>query len=258
MSLIKLKQSYWSMLNAINRRINPRETVLTPHDWKQAIQNFTDINDRVVFFDGGAHNGEFASNFCKSFRNIEVHAFEPNPELLDTLQDNITPWPHTINPMALGEEPGHTMFNIGESPMTSSVLSNNENGRAFYNDVIRTKETLTVPVTSLDEYAKQNNINRIDILKLDLQGYELHALKGARQLLENKQISCIFTEINFMPFYDGSALFSDLDQYLRKMGYQLHNLYNLATRNSNQQLTGGDALFIPNTQHVNHQLRIGA
>ncbi|QDU34454.1 hypothetical protein KS4_25240 [Poriferisphaera corsica] len=244
MSFHTIKQKYWTMLNKIEQRRHPYETVLSPHDWQSAIDSLLPHNTPITLVDGGAHDGIFAKQYAQNFSNIHIHAFEPNTELAGKLSGNLSGIPHTINHTALGNTVGSTTFNIGDSPMTSSVLNSNQNGRQFYHDVINPKESRTIPITTLDHYAKKHNIQHIHILKLDLQGYELHALQGAEKLLKNKQISCIFTEINFMPFYDGSALFSDLDQYLRPLGYQLHNLYNLATRNHNNQLSGGDALFI--------------
>ena len=245
MSLQNIKHQYWNILNAIERKRHPRETVLSPHNWQDAIKRFAPAHQPTVFIDGGAHDGAFARDFSARYRDIQIHAFEPNTELARALVDNLPEHTSTINHTALGATTGHTHFHIGASPMTSSVLASNSNGKSFYHDVIVPRETLMVPVTTLDDYAQKHNLNHIHILKLDLQGFELEALKGAKQLLTNKKISCIFTEINFMPFYEGSALFSDLDNFLRNLGYRLHNFYNLATRNSNNQLTGGDALFIP-------------
>ncbi|QQE12449.1 FkbM family methyltransferase [Planctomycetota bacterium] len=240
-----LKNKYWALLNKLENVRNPRETVLTPHDWKDAIKRIMPNSDKIVIVDGGAHDGVFTRDFSKHFNNIEVHAFEPNTELTSELRNNLAALLHKINHVALGADSGHTTFHIGTSPMTSSVLPSNTNGQNFYHDVIHTRETRSLPMVSLDDYALKNNLKHIHILKLDLQGYELQALKGARELLENRQISAIYTEVNFMPFYEGSALFSDIDQFLKQYDYRLHNLYNLATRNCNNQLTGGDALFIP-------------
>jgi len=81
----------------------------------------------------------------------------------------------------------------------------------------------------------------IDIFKLDIQGYELEALRGANHLL--KEIPLVFTEVEFIPLYQNQPLFSDLEQFLRSCGFRLYNLYELWTH-PDGQLTAGDALFI--------------
>ncbi|WP_432797355.1 FkbM family methyltransferase [Poriferisphaera sp. WC338] len=239
-----IKQAYWSCLNALRRWQSPSDVVLSPHDWITAVQaQFTNHDKPIIMVDGGAHDGVFAKKFASQFSNIKIHAFEPNTDLLPELQTNLKNIPGSINTLGLAETTGSQSFNIGASPMTSSMLPPSDIGKTYFNDVIQTEEQRTIHTTSLDDWAAQNNINRIDILKLDLQGYEIPALNGAKNLLK-QGIPCVFTEVSFIPFYEGSALFSDVDTLMRAHGYRLLNLYNLATRNNDHQLTGGDALYI--------------
>jgi hypothetical protein len=81
----------------------------------------------------------------------------------------------------------------------------------------------------------------IDILKLDLQGYELQALRGCEQLLE--RIKLVTIEVEFAPLYENQSLFSDIDIFLRRNQFSLFNLYELWTH-FDGQLTSGDALYL--------------
>jgi hypothetical protein len=81
----------------------------------------------------------------------------------------------------------------------------------------------------------------VDLLKLDLQGYELEALRGCGEWI--RQIKLITTEVEFLPLYEGQPLFSDVEAYLRERGFCLLNLYELWTQ-PDGQLTAGDALFL--------------
>jgi hypothetical protein len=85
----------------------------------------------------------------------------------------------------------------------------------------------------------------IDILKLDLQGYELEALRGATTLLP--RVKTITVEVEFVPLYNGQPLFGDVDVCLRQAGFRLLNLYELWTQ-PDGQLTAGDAVYL-NTRY---------
>jgi len=85
----------------------------------------------------------------------------------------------------------------------------------------------------------------IDILKLDLQGFELDALKGADKILKNTKL--VFTEIEFTELYNDAPLFSHIDLFLRPHGFRLLNFYSLWTH-PDGQLTSGDAIYL-NTKY---------
>ena len=100
-------------------------------------------------------------------------------------------------------------------------------------------ESVDVDQVRLDGILDQD----IDVLKLDLQGYELDALKGCEKLLP--RIKAITTEVEFVPLYEGQPLFADIDIYLRARGFRFLNLYELWTH-PDGQLTAGDAIYLNN------------
>lgn len=72
----------------------------------------------------------------------------------------------------------------------------------------------------------ENNLNHIHILKLDIQGSELNALKGAEKLLIEKKIDLVYTEAYFVQQYVDQPLFPEIAMYLLNRGYQLQDIYN--------------------------------
>jgi len=258
MNASRIKRAYWSILGKWNRTFYPLDKVITPHSWMKAIEHFVPRDrKRVVYVDGGAHDGQVARTFSKHYDNLEVHAFEPNIDLLPALTANLANTPGKIHSAAIGSACAEMSIHINASPMTSSLLPRGDYGKRYFETAIQTTETRTVPIVTLDAWSKKENIDHVDILKLDLQGYELEALRGARKLL-NRGIACIFTEINFVPLYEGSALFSDIDLLMREHGYRLVNLYNLATKQQDWQLCGCDALYVPNHKPIATHLRKAA
>ena len=71
-----------------------------------------------------------------------------------------------------------------------------------------------VNVGTLDEYCLRYNIEKIDILKIDTQGYEDHVLEGAVKSIKDDIIKAIELEIIFDDTYDRYLTFSDIERYL--------------------------------------------
>jgi hypothetical protein len=84
-----------------------------------------------------------------------------------------------------------------------------------------------VKVVALDEYCKEASIFKIFLLKLDLQGGELEALKGATDLIVAGLIDIILTEVVFIEKYDRQPLLHDLWNFLSSHGYRLHSLHDV-------------------------------
>jgi hypothetical protein len=100
-----------------------------------------------------------------------------------------------------------------------------------------------VDIITLDEFTREHELEHIDILKLDIQGGEVQALMGAHELLLHHQIDLIFTEVFFVPHYEGALLFHGLTTLLLGFGYSLYNITHFV-RGRNGQLRFGDALYV--------------
>ncbi len=245
MNVQLLKQAYWRMLNAWNRRRHPVSTDYSPHPFLDGIaRNLPDDQPGLVMVDGGAHDGQMAKRFVDRFPGLQVHAFEPNADLFPRLQQNLAAIPGSQYQLALSSESQTLKMFINDSPMTSSVLPRNDNSERYFDAVTRIKEVRELQATSLDDWFDRSGLDRVDIIKLDLQGFELEALKGAKRLLE-RGVACIYLEVNYVPFYEGSATFGEIDVYLRSLGYKLFNLYNTCTHLPQGHIGSGDALYVP-------------
>ncbi len=241
----RLKLTYWSAINAWRRHTRPSDTVVSPHGWLDGIARcIGDPGDRIVYVDGGAHDGQTLCEVADRFPNLEAYAFEPNTDLRQPLEKNLADTPGRCYTAALGAEAGEAQMYINASPMTSSLLPRGESSLRYFDAATQPRKTCTVPVTTLDAWFAETGLDRVDILKLDLQGYELEALRGATGLL-NYGIGCIYTEVSFVPLYIGAPMFGEVDRFMQDHGYRLYNLYNLSTKNTDGQLNGGDALYVP-------------
>jgi hypothetical protein len=85
-------------------------------------------------------------------------------------------------------------------------------------DVLFEKK-IHVECTTLDEWAKLNNIEKVDLLWLDMQGHELNALKAGSIVLE--KVQAIYTEVNLKEVYDGAPLYSELREWLEQRNFSV-------------------------------------
>lgn len=204
---------------------------------------FKDIKERIntefpLIIDGGANNGSTTAFFLKQYKNPTIHAFEPIPELATAIEATYASKKNVnIHCNALGGEKKRILFNIVNNIGSSSILMPTDINRGYHGSKMNVTQTLEVEQIRLDEVLNED----IDILKLDLQGYELEALKGCERIFG--RIKTITTEIEFVPLYEGQPLFGDIDVFLRNKGFKLSNLYELYTY-PDGQLTSGDALYL--------------
>ena len=104
----------------------------------------------------------------------------------------------------------------------------------------QTTQTLTLP-----EFCSRFEIEHIDFLKLDTQGFEDRILRGCGDWLTPDRVSIIQSEILFTNIYSGQAQFDVICQILRERGYKLHSFHDMESRYS-IGLMWGDAIFIRN------------
>ena len=87
-------------------------------------------------------------------------------------------------------------------------------------------EVIDVETTSIDEYCEENNINHIDLLKIDTQGFEDKVLKGSLNLLSKRSIDIIEVELILGFAYEKNLNFYDLEKILIQNEYKLIAIEN--------------------------------
>jgi len=176
-------------------------------------------NKKHIFniIDGGSANGGTIIAWKKFFPKSYVYAFEPieNEEIkkVEESFSNVK-----VSFLALGSKEETKKLNVNKYSDTSSFYNNISSERNYQRE-----KAIDVKVTTLDKWCNKNYVNA-NILKLDLQGYELEALKGAKEQLENN-IECILIEASFKEFYVNQPLFCTIEEFLKKYNFTLYNMY---------------------------------
>jgi len=173
-----------------------------------------------VIVEAGAHIGLDTEELARYFPDGEIYAFEPVPDLFLQLSERTRPYKNVhCLPVALSNQAGEAVMYVsgGVSDGSSSLLPPKDH-LIDHPDVIF-EEMIHVECTILDQWAEQNNIHRVDLLWLDMQGHELNALKAGLAVLE--KVQAVYTEINLKEVYDGAPLYSELREWLEGRNFKV-------------------------------------
>lgn len=180
----------------------------------------------AFIIDGGANIGFVTHEFHSHFKKSKIYAIEPNPAVYAKLEESYrgNPTVITLN-VGISRTPGKMMFNINVNTGTSSFLQPN----AYHGTHLAKKkgESREIETIGLDAFAEREGIKVLDILKLDIEGFELEALKGAERLLKEQRVHAILLEVNLIESYVGQPLFHQIAAYLIERNYHAFNTYGL-------------------------------
>ena len=169
-----------------------------------------------TFVDGGAHFGLFSVLAWRATGGqVRVIAVEPNPGTVPLLRANLERRlsdRFAIEEAALFSEEGTRQFYPWDPARSSysGLLPPPEGG-----------DRVEVACTTLDALRRKHHLDRVELLKLDLEGAEIDALNGARESIGAGAFPVImveFTELNMQRFGRRTA---DLFQNLESCGYQV-------------------------------------
>jgi FkbM family methyltransferase len=196
-----------------------------------------------IIFDVGANRGDTAIKYSKLFDQASIYAFEPFPETYQKLLANIKDYEKIIpGTYAIADKKGEAVLYSNFNEDTNSLLPSDKTGLSS-DQQVKNKGSITIQTETIDNFCRDNNIHYIDILKMDIQGSELAALKGAVDMLKKKKIKLIYTETYFKQQYQGQPLFHDISSFLYTYGYVIQDIYSPIYGNGS--LAWSDAIFIP-------------
>ena len=188
------------------------------------------IKSNPVIFDVGANQGQSIERFKKIFENPIIHAFEPIEFEFKKLKEKYSNDKNIIlNNYAAGEKDQSKDFYITAKTGNSSFNKLRANtdwlkvrSKQFNtSEEGYTKEIKSTKVITLDNYCSQNNIKKIDILKIDTQGYEDKVLQGSQEILKKEIVYSVESEIMLDDVYEKYFTFNDLEKFLVPNNYRL-------------------------------------
>lgn len=191
LNLLILAYKQMGILNYENKYVSGEEFVIK-HILNQKIKQSTPI-----FFDVGAHQGDYSLELRSEFPTANIYAFEPNPYSFKILNSKLRlPYDHCYC-LGFGSIARRQVIYTYSHSLDSQHASIYKN---VFKDIHHAAciTDVEIELTTLDDFCEKNNIKQIDFLKIDTEGNELDVLKGASRLLAEKQIKIIQFEFNEM------------------------------------------------------------
>jgi len=189
--------------------------------WLYDMQRFAETRDLKVLFDVGANFGQTVDAMLQFFPRSSIFAFEPVAssyrELVSRHRENANV---TLVNKALGASEGVGTMALHQDPELNTLVADHPR----MSDL--TGEVETVGIEQLDSFCTANHIESIDVLKLDVQGWELEVLRGAAQMIEKRRIRFVFSEVGFRRSDTDVQHFPVLNDYLEQNGFWLCGFYD--------------------------------
>lgn len=128
--------------------------------------------DNPMLFDIGANVGQTVKDFKEVFKHSTIHAFEPSPDTFEILKNKLSDFKNIH------------LWNYGVGASSSDLLLNeyvHSNTNSFLdihnNEPSNLKRRTLVKTTTIDQFSDENGIQKIDVLKIDTEGFELEVFK---------------------------------------------------------------------------------
>ena len=201
---------------------------------KHVSQNkYLSLPQDAIIFDVGANSGIMSLQFAKLVPLGKVYSFEPTFYAFSKLEKNLE-----LNP-----ELAKRIFAI--QSFVSSSTSEEPNIKAYASWKVggtvegvkhqvhrgTEKSTNGIKAVCLDDFCEQNEIKRLDFIKIDTDGHEFEVLKGGKKVI-NEFSPIIIFEIGIYVMDERSIVFSDYLKFFDSLGYSLFNSKNLKKINA--------------------------
>lgn len=190
------------------------------------------INDGANILDVGSNVGSYINKISSIGKdlNLNIHAFEINKDLCELKPRILKSNKHNLklNNVAISSKSGKEMVYINSISSQSSL----KKASPKLGKIITETEIDSI---TLDLYCSENEIQFIDLLKIDVEGMEMDALKSAKQLLSEKKIKILKIEILTINFYEAFDYLNNYDYLYLGMNNQTY---------LNNKLDFGDYFFM--------------
>lgn len=188
-------------------------------DWKLRLK----ATPMTLAFDVGANVGQTALELRRAFPDVTIHSFEPVNASFSALTGALKGDANThCHQLALGVSAGvATMAAQGTSTANAFVAE----GQKFAGP------TEAVTVTSGAQFCLDHNIQKISLLKIDTEGFDIDVLVGFEVMLRAQAIDVVQVEVSMNPDNRKHIQFAHMNLHMERIGYRLFALYDQTLEN---------------------------
>lgn len=219
------------------------------HLWKAALQQHHGemreafrpyIPEDGVVIDVGAHAGQFSKLFARMAPRGRVYAFEPSAYARSILQPALA-FNRIRNvdvvPMGLSDAPGESVL---KTPVKARGGLGFGIAHLGQDDGGRTTVDQSVSLTTLDAFMAERGVGALDFVKADVEGWELHVLRGGLLSLERFK-PALFLEVMQASLERAGSAAESVWDLLRPLGYR--SVLSPAMQPCDGYVGAGDYLF---------------
>lgn len=186
----------------------------------KGLQKQQGIDSKLTIFDVGANIGNYSKMIKDIFKDkAKVFAFEPSKKTFQKLLQNTNHLSNiTCFNFGFGNE--ETRLNLYSNKDESGLASVYKRKLDHFNIEMNLNEL--IELRTIDGFCRENKINHINLLKIDVEGHELKVLEGARNMLSSQKIDFIQFEFGGCNI-DSKTYFQDF-YYLLKDNYHIYRV----------------------------------
>ncbi|PWT79265.1 MAG: hypothetical protein C5B58_14015 [Acidobacteria bacterium] len=174
------------------------------------------LRPKAVVFDVGANIGCWTRNLLRSYREpLSVFLFEPQDSCQPLLADLATTG-CTIVKSAVGDYNGIISFYSPAENAGNASVYNRKDSYFEHQQFLQSQ----VPIVTLDSFVADRGIQRIDYMKVDVEGHELAVLRGAENLISRGGIRAIAFEFGSADIFS-RTFFRDFWFFFSRCGFKL-------------------------------------
>lgn len=200
--------------------------------WEQKERDLAQalVRPDMVVFDVGAHVGDYTALFSRSVGpGGRVYAFEPVTSTFGRLKERMSHPGHEnvrVFQNAVFSSDGEVTFNVfaDEYSAWNSIGRPEMLDPKTYKTIVPFAGSQVAQTRSLDSFCEQNGIGRIDFLKVDVEGAEVHVFRGAEGLLRRNAVGFIQFEISAKMLQGMHATARDTFSILNEFGYECRQI----------------------------------
>ncbi|WP_460208250.1 FkbM family methyltransferase [Scytonema sp. NUACC21] len=183
----------------------------------KAAKNFI-YREQPIIFDIGANKGVWSKYLLQLIPTSKIYLFEPSKGCQEEIRKlNL---PNTLLlPLAVGQKKSQGIL-YSPSP-TAGIASLHKRRDSYFQQ--ETFSEFEVSITTIDDVVREYSIDFVDFMKMDIEGNEFDALKGASQTLLDKKIGAFSFEFGSGNI-NSRTFFHDFWDLLNQNSYKIYRI----------------------------------
>jgi FkbM family methyltransferase len=213
------------IFSGLKMYLDPRDLAITPHlaldgIWEHRITAawLSVLKPDFTVIDIGANNGYYGALSAQHTdkKNSKVLMFEANPHLIPyirkTLNVNWLNEQTVLENLAVSDRDTEVTLNILKDYVGSSSVHSNEHVETYMHGKMKleTAEAVKVKATSIDNYFKKHKLKTVDLIIMDIEGYEDTAYAGMRKTVTDSPNATLFIEFTPGAYKDAKGFYKQM------------------------------------------------